>query len=50
MTQGDVVAKFRDCLAYAKHPISAKQTDALIEALLTIEQAADVRDVAALLP
>tara|TARA_A100001037_G_scaffold300860_1_gene329193 strand:+ start:216 stop:1607 length:1392 start_codon:yes stop_codon:yes gene_type:complete len=50
MSRTDIISKFRDCLSYAKQPISEQQTEKLISALLALDQVADIRDISALLP
>ena len=50
MSEEDVIAKFKDCLQYARHPIPEQQIDRLIDSLLRLDVVQDVREASALLP
>ena len=50
MSHEDVIAKFRDCLRYARQPIPEPRIDRLIDTLLRLDAVQDVREVSALLP
>ena len=50
MSEEDVISKFKDCLQYAKQPISTQQTDALIEKLMSLETVEDIGEISDLLP
>ena len=45
----DLVAKFKDCLALAPKPISAKDADLVIDMILNLEKVSDIRDILSLL-
>ena len=45
----DLVAKFRDCLALAPRPISAQDTERVIDMILHLEDVSDIRDILRLL-
>ena len=50
MSEEDVIAKFKDCLQYARYPIPEHQIDRLIDSLLRLDVVQDVREAFALLP
>ena len=50
MSDEDVIAKFKDCLQYARHPLPEHQVDRLIDMLLHLDAVQDVSDASALLP
>ena len=50
MSDEDVIAKFKDCLQYARHPLPEHQVDRLIDRLLHLDAVQDVSDASALLP
>ena len=50
MSDEDVIAKFKDCLQYAKHRIPDHQIDRLIDTLLHLDAVQDVGEASALLP
>jgi hypothetical protein len=50
MSDADVINKFKDCLQYAKQPISTEQVDQLVEMLLNLDAVEDINEVSKLLP
>ena len=50
LSEADVIAKFKDCMQYAKAPIPGQQVDRLIDRLLHLEAVEDIADISSLLP
>ena len=50
MSDEDVIAKFRDCLQYARHGIPDHQVDRLIDTFLHLDAVGEVSEASALLP
>jgi len=49
LSKEDVIAKFKDCAQYARKPLSTGKVDKLIEAILELEKAKDMREITDLL-
>lgn len=50
MSEEAVIAKFKDCLQYAKNPISEHQVDRLGNRLMHLEDISDIYEISDLLP
>jgi 2-methylcitrate dehydratase PrpD len=49
LRQDDLIAKFKDCVRYAKNPLPMEKTGKLIEQVLKLEDLEDIREITNLL-
>jgi len=49
LSQNDLIAKFKDCVRYAKKPLPAEKTEKFIEQILKLEEVKDIREITNLL-